>query len=501
MKKIIPLFLLAVVAILSVSAKEITLSVNQTDYYFLVGETAAIPLDTENTYDKTIDGMLSYTITQEINQGGMHFSSSNTQSNSLSVQDGEKTVYLNFGSSNNPSTLKVSMNFNYEDKTVSLTDIMIHFVQDESQKQNQQQQKQSTTQQQNQQQQNSLSQQMQQLQQQMNQMFNQEPQQQSNTQKLLQNSQMAQDSNALKQQMQKQMQEQQKLKEEFAKTLSQNQDFQKEHQQLLQQSYQQTPADLNPISNNTGDFQINYQKGNETASLKGYMLNGNLTKMQKTTTEDIKTLLEELEKNPQFQKYHQELQKESFQQQLPEIEQLGNMTSIKIPYLNQKNETASIQALMINNTVKEVTLEKPHKFYWWLLLLLPLFAALGYLVYVKYFKKKEEQTNKITQEKSIDYKKEALKLLKEAKQLFNNKHEKDAYGKAAEAIRFYYSYKLNLKTELTNFELIKLLKRNKISYAETQKCLNLCSLVEFAKYIANQADFDEIINSAEKVII
>ena len=103
-------------------------------------------------------------------------------------------------------------------------------------------------------------------------------------------------------------------------------------------------------------------------------------------------------------------------------------------------------------------------------------------------------------EKPINFRKEALKLLKEAKTLFNNKKEKDAYGKAAESIRFYYSYKLGIKTELTNTDLVKKLKNHKIQYNNTQKCLNLCGLVEFAKYRANKQDFDKIIRLAESII-
>ena len=100
----------------------------------------------------------------------------------------------------------------------------------------------------------------------------------------------------------------------------------------------------------------------------------------------------------------------------------------------------------------------------------------------------------------IDFKKESLKLLEEAKRLFKGKKEKNAYGKAAEAIRFYFSQKLGLRKELTNSDLVKELKKHKIEYENTQKCLNLTSLVEFAKYKTNKKDFDEIINLAERII-
>ena len=91
-------------------------------------------------------------------------------------------------------------------------------------------------------------------------------------------------------------------------------------------------------------------------------------------------------------------------------------------------------------------------------------------------------------------------MLEEAKQLFKKGHEKDAYGKAGEAIRFYYSYKLDIKTELTNYELIKHLKKKKIKFDSTKKCLNLCGLVEFAKYKTNKKDFMDIARLCENLI-
>ena len=61
-------FLLVVLSSL-VYADDLVLSVNQSDYYFLVGDEAVIPLETENNLGRDAMGILSYTITQQINQG------------------------------------------------------------------------------------------------------------------------------------------------------------------------------------------------------------------------------------------------------------------------------------------------------------------------------------------------------------------------------------------------------------------------------------------------
>ncbi|NIA04107.1 MAG: hypothetical protein GWP09_02035, partial [Nitrospiraceae bacterium] len=44
------------------------------------------------------------------------------------------------------------------------------------------------------------------------------------------------------------------------------------------------------------------------------------------------------------------------------------------------------------------------------------------------------------------------------------------------------------------------LKKHKLNYKDAKRCFDLCSLVEFAKYEANEKDFNQIISYAEKVI-
>jgi len=493
MKKVILLILFTAMMNSLVYAKDITFKLNQSEYYFLVGQDATIQLETENTYGKPITGMLTHSIVQELNQAGMQYSSTNSNSQSFTVEDGKKVVNLGFGSSNAPITLRASFSFAYNidtNRVVELNDVLIHFVQDESQKQKNSNKKEASSKKDN-----SQSQQ-QSLQQQMNQMFNQpqSPQQQ------LQNNQMPEDSSALKEAMQKQMEEQKKLNEEFAKTLSQNKDFEKQNNDLLQQGYNQTNANIDAMNNNTGNFEVNYQKDGETASLKGSMENGNLTNMQKTSAVTDEKIMHQLQNDTRFQKFDNQLRDKNFSQSDYEINKGENSTNVVVNYLNERNESASIRAAIENNKITEIKLEKKRNL-WWIWLLAGLIVlALSFLIYNKYFRKKA-LTPALKSEKPLNYKKEALKLLEEAKALFKSQKEKDAYGKASEAIRLYYSYKLGIKKELTNFDLIKALKFNKINFDQAQKCLNLCGLVEFAKYTANKEDFNEITELAEDIIV
>lgn len=423
------LFLLsAFIIILPITfAEDIVMSVNQSVYYFLVGKQATIPIELNNSYGKQINGLLEYTIKQEVSQQWFQYSSINTKSTSVIIENGKNTVPLSFGTSNTPLTLEVDLGLSYDEKgqrEVNLDKITINFVSDNSQKKNKQEKLQSSSQKSSGgQQQNPLKKSSQQMQQEME----ANKQQAQTPQQRLQNNQLAQDSFALKQQIQKQIQEQQQLKEEFQKQLSQNEEF---------------------------------------------------------------------------QKYDEQLQKQGFNQENMEFFQEGNRTNLELNYKDIKNQTATIKAEFANNTIQKIELKKNNSkdMYYWLLFLFLL--IIGYFLYKKYTKRTvlKDKNIRMFHKKPFDYKSEANKSLESAKKAFEQKKFKDAYGKAAQALRLFLSHENNLKKELTNYEILKVLKGKNKEHKEIRKCFDLCSLVEFAKYHANKKDFDKIIMIASNTI-
>ena len=513
-KRLVFILLLFMLVIPLVSAKDITFSLDQSEYYFKTGEDAIINLQTENTYEEQVNGILSYTITQSINQGNFQYSSSNTKSTSFSVDKGETQVPISFGTSDTPMTLDIGLKFSYtmdESRIVNLDNIKIHFVSDETQKNNQQNQVSSSSQEASQssaRQNDPFAQQEQRMQEMIDQMFGRYQQQQpQSAEQRLQNNQLSQDSSALKQQMQQQIQEQQQMKEEFQKELAQNQEFQKEHQELLNQGYNLTNANFNPSSNNTGNFELEYQnqKG-EQATLQGQMNNGEMQNLQKNTAESRQQMMEKLQENKLFQEYQQQLQDQGYSLQDMQFTQEQNQTNLQLNYMNQNNETASITAEIVNNTVQNVELqngEKEKKNYWWIIPLLLLVGLISYFAYKRIHKKPEAEQKHIEQkiEKPFDYKKESLKLLEKSKKQFASKEYKDAYGTAGQALRLFLSYENKLNKEITNDEIIDFIKTHKRNYKEIKECFDLCSLVEFAKYEANEKDFEKIVKVVEKEIM
>ena len=492
-------------------AEDITFSLGQKEYYFKVGEEAVIGLESDNSYKEDIDGMLSYTITQSVNQGNFQYSSSNSKSTNFRIAKGKSEVPLNFGTSDTPMKLSVSLRFSYtedESRETNIDNIDIFFVEDSSQKNNQKNKISSSSQKvqssQQAQQQDPFAKQQKQMEQMVDQMFGNQ-QQPKTAQQRLQNNQLSQDSSALKKQMQDQIQEQQQMKQEFQRELEKNQELLKEHQELLGQGFNLTGAGFDPESKNTGSFELNYQnqKGQQ-ASLKGQLDNGTLRDLQKNTLQSRQDMLRKLQENGRFQEYQKQLQDQGFYKQDMEISQQYNRTNIKLNYKDQENKTASIKAELINNSVEKVELIGQEKDYnhWWIWALILILALIVYVSHKKLRKKEVSEGYQIKKstERPFDYRKESLEMLEKAKKLFEKKEYKDAYGKAAQALRLFLSYDQGLKKEITNDEIIRHLKESSIDHKETKECFDLCSLVEFARYKANKKDFEKIVSCAKKVI-
>jgi len=325
----------------------------------------------------------------------------------------------------------------------------------------------------------------------------QEQSQQQMDQKLQQN-QMNQDSQQLKQQLQEEMAQHQQAEEEFEKALQQNQELKDMQQQLQDQGYEQTGKDLNPRDNNSGQFEYEYHNDEgQQAKISGEMQDGDMEELSSTRDLDEQELQELLQNDSKYQELSQSLEQKGFNQTEFSYAEKDGQASTSTTFENEIGEQLNITAKVQNETVTDVELEDgKKKSYWWLAIALA--AIAGTLIFL--FRKKPELVAEI-QEPPFDYIAHAQGMLEEAQRLFAQKQYKDAYGRASEALRLYYSHKHGTGRELTATEAVKLLRSKEVPYDNARLALNLCGMVEFAKYRPNQKDFSAIINKARKEIV
>jgi len=508
MKTLLLLLMVFLIPVHGAFAEEIKMSTEQSTYYFTVGENAIIPIEIENNYGESIFGMLQYTITQEIIQGNAQVTSSNTNGSTLTINEGKQKLSLDFGTSNSPSTMNINLNFNYKDSNeinVFLGPIEIIFVSDESQKDNTTNKMQSSSLSGGTTSQNNQLNSQQSMQQKLDELFNKSPLSQDPQQRL-QNNQLAQDSNALKQQIHEQLQKESELQTEFEKQIVSNENFQKIHQQMVNEGYSLTQGSINPTTNSTATFEANYENSEgKWGKIEGNLENGVVANIQKHTQQEQENLLIKLRSDPKFQNYEQRLIKEGYFEETMKYNNEQNSTLISIEYQNDEFQTASIIGEFENDELITVKLDwnNTNQFE-----ILPLLIALLIGITIVFLflklrvKKGTIEKSKIPKilPQNFDYIYEANKILKEGKESFDRQEFKEAYGKVAQAIRLYLSYKLNLRKEITNENLLNFLEHTSYPTNDIENCFRKSSLVEFAKENPNKNDFKEIVSLAESLI-
>jgi hypothetical protein len=279
-----------------------------------------------------------------------------------------------------------------------------------------------------------------------------------------------------------------------------------EHQEMLEQGYEVSGGRVDPESNNTGDFRVEYSNQlGEQATLSGRMEQGDMKELSKDTPQLRQEMLSMVRNDTRFQEYETELKKQGFSEQEIQYQREEDKTTMQFNYMDENNQSALISAEILNKTVEKVELESENneeRMYWWLLWVV-LGCAAGYVVYRRIRKSSqksmlEPETKK--HEPPFDHVKESKMLLQRAQKLFEEKKYKDAYGTAAQGLRLYLRYENGLEAELTNDDVVGFLRRHRKPYMQVKKCFDLCSLVEFARYEANKQDFARIIRYAQKVI-
>ena len=331
-------------------------------------------------------------------------------------------------------------------------------------------------------------------------------QQEGNPGDRVRNNQLNQNAGAIKDEMHKEMQKQQQMVEEFQKQLAENPEFQKKHHELLNKGYNLTNASVNPVSNNTGDFELGYQKPDgSTARLAGNMQNGSMQEMVSRTSEDESAMMQALEQNPEFQRLDEQLRDGGFERGSTVFDQISqNHTRITVPYENEDGEKRVIHADYINGTIRDVAIvgesgRGGHP--WWILLSILMLTVIGWFVYGRYSNRGGAvDVQPLQNPAKVDYVAISRAMIGDARNLFECGEEKEAYKKVSQAVRSYVSYKFGANIEITAVEAIHLLKRRDQDFRMVKECLDRCGSVEFAKVQPDRADFERVVEIADEVV-
>ena len=139
-----------------------------------------------------------------------------------------------------------------------------------------------------------------------------------------------------------------------------------------------------------------------------------------------------------------------------------------------------------------------------LLLILPVFVALavfGYLIHKKLSERKPREPELLVSKPQVNFRELTENMINNSQKLYEDNKRKEAYEVLSQAIRFYYSQNVGVYKEMTNFELLSILRESKPNvYDQVKDWLLLCGSVEYAKYVSSDDDFKNTLSKFSKEV-
>ncbi len=494
----------------SVYAAGITLSADQKEYYFSLGESADIPVAIASDFDRSIDGTLQFSTVEQLQTAGTVMTSSNNRMYSHSISPGNSQITINAGSSDVEKNVRVQVTYDYTDTApvqVRLPEIIIHFVSKPPPSSSTQSPITSSSAPGSGNSQMTSSVQI--VQQSMS--IQQQTGQQSTVQQAIANNQMPQDAAALKAQLQQEAAQKEKNQNEFNERLAADPLVQQVNATLAADGFIRESINTNPKSSDEGTFAMSYKNpAGDKMDLQGTMTGGIVPSVLEQSASAV-NVTAPLSANTTYQSLASELKGQGFKrnQTLMNVTLLG--ATVNITYLSGQGEPAYVNATIDRENVTQVSLgiSKEKTNYLFIGLIVALLIILGLIIWWMY-------RRMVVQKKilspagplfhpapvELDYKKEALRLLKEAEKSFTRGEYQDAYGLAGRAVRIFLSYELGVRHELTNAELASVLAASGLAtqYKTVIALLERCSDVEFAKGQPDSGEFTSIIRQIMEMV-
>ncbi len=328
----------------------------------------------------------------------------------------------------------------------------------------------------------------------------------------VQNNQMNQNMNEVRREM-KEMEKRMRSKEKrFRENIAKSGKFLKEHKNLLSKGYNLTEMETFPKSSDSGSFRAKYRSSDgREAEISGVMENGTISEISSISDEKKKAMLNELYENPEFLRAENMIRRMGYNKTDALFEQEKNKTRITVKYRKGEKE-AKIEAIYENGAIKDVKAKIPqseeekkrYQNMFWILALIILLSLLAYALHKRYGgRKRENKAVPKAVEKSkrpYDFRKEALGMLRKAEEMYSSGRKKDAYEMVSRAVRLYLARKSGLEGDATAKELIRHLRKSGKEWKKPKECLDICSMVEFAKANPEKRSFRRATDIARSII-
>jgi len=496
--RFVTLCLLLCLVIVPVCAAEITLSTDQKDWYFSLGENADIPLKVTSGYSQPVDGTMQFTTIEQLQNTGSVMLSTKNRVYAHSVSPGDSSITLNAGSSDVEKSMRVQVSFDYTVTTpihVTLPEIIIHFVTKPPASGGSQAPVTSSSEAGSGNTPTSSSVQI--VQQSVS--AQQQAGRDGTLQQAVSNNQLPQDATALKEQLEKEAREKEQQQSQFEENLRQDPLLKAANESLAAEGFSRESIKSAPESGDSGTFQMDYRKATgEQVTVSGRMENRSVSSVQEQSGAPI-NVTAPLEANTTFQSMAAQLAEQGFLRNETHLNLSTDRATINLTYQDEKGKRVFVNASTSGGNLTQLTLERepetPVNY-------LPVIAvivfaavilAICWLIYRRYLRWKVPAPGTPGEPPAprapVDHRKAAAELLRKAEAAYAGAQYADAGEYAGQALRLFVAYEYGARREMTNSELITLLRAGNREFREIQSVLDRCTDVLFAKGTMDAQEF------------
>ncbi|PWR75020.1 hypothetical protein ACKUB1_16445 [Methanospirillum stamsii] len=512
-------------------ADDISMSSEQTDYYFLAGTDAKVPFIIESSFQNTIPGQLQYSLTEHQDGGGFSLSKISTQSQSFPIAPGRSNHGLSLSSETTTDfdlSLILLYSRNTQDYAAILPTISVHFVSDMKDIKQEKNTVRSTTSEATKTPSSSsqsdpfaaMDEQMEQMRQEQQQlmqnfmsmssssskMSSSSQQSSQNPQQALQNNQMSSSGEALKQQMMAESQQSKEEKEKLSESLEQDPLLQQQASELRDAGYNQTNGRIVSTGPDSGEVSIDFENyDSEKVSLTGKAEDSKISSLKAEKSGEI-PVPQELASNSTWNDMKNDLHNNSMTPTSGTVTRTPNNTTVKQNYSALDGRNTTLSARIVNGTVEEVILEEEKEFpVFWLLgiLLIIILIVLCAGITWWYFstRKDEVMSNQEIVIPVRDFKEVVWELIGHAEKSYVSGDKKEGYALLGQAVRVYISGRFGVGESFTSEEIVS--GKCNLSIPEKDRIyqiLNACSTVEYIRGAPVDDDFFAMLSDIKAFI-
>ena len=486
------LFFLAVLfCIPAAGADGVNLSTPQGVYYVIAGNEAVIPVTIVSTYNHDVTGTLSQAMIPE-NSGNSGPGNRSIQVRAFSAFTDERTVSLAVGESDIPADYLLTITFAYDEngkRSATLPGIVIHFVTSPVPASANQVSLASTD-----------------AADTVAVSSSSGPAPTGNPQApgpaaALVNSQMPQDTRAFRDEMARKINQSAAEQDALLGYIAADPLMDSLNSSLSAAGYLPGPADIHPVSNDTGSFSLTYVSGTKSAVITGSVKEGHVPFAEESSHDPV-LLPGALSANSTYREYAGRVAGDGFALNGTRINVTPEQESVNIAYSTPSGRMIHATAEIHNGTVVAFAGDNPDDPLAYavpaagLACVILLSAGIWYLAR---FREKDLPPAKIP-EPAESPDKTAWRLLDEAEYEARCNRYPEAYRKTGRALRIYLSHTISDGAELTSGELEQLIGSHQQEEGTIRWVLDRCMAVGFAKDTPDSGEFQKLVRFSREII-